>query len=150
MSRKFIIGLLIAGILLMAFSLIGCSKTPETPDVATMVAEAVAATEAARPTATPVPPTNTPVPPTDTPAPTDTPTPAPTDTPTPQSTDTPTPTSEPVLVSMSKTVNLRSGPGVNYLVAGKGQKGDQFDVVGKAEMKDGVWWQIDLDEGKTA
>ena len=159
MSRKFVIGILIAGLLLVAFSLVGCNKTPDTPDVATIVAEAVAATEAAKPTATAVPPTPTALPPTDTPVPpthtptavpTDTPTPAPTDTPTPAPTDTPTPTAEPVQVSMNKTVNLRSGPGVNYLVAGKGQKGNQFVVLGKAEMKDGVWWQIDLGKGKTA
>ncbi len=140
--------------------LAGCNSGPSESEVATQVAEAVAATEAAKPTDTPVPtdtpttaPTDTPTPApkdTPTPAPTDTPTPLPTNTPTPVPTATPTPTPEPVQVTLNKNVNLRGGPGTNYLVVRKGKKGETFDVLGKAEMKDGVWWEIDLGEGKTA
>ena len=149
-----------AALLLGIFVLLGCSPGPSESEIATQVAEAVAATETAKPTDTPVPiPTETPTPvptdtptsePTPTPAPTNTPTPQPTDTPTPEPTPTSTPTPEPVQVSLLKNVNLRNGPGTNYLIVKKGKQGATFDVLGKAEMKDGVWWQIDLGEGNTA
>lgn len=76
----------------------GTTATP-TPDLEATVQAAIAATQAAQPTDTPVPeptatpqPTDTPMP-TDTPAPTDTP--VPTDTPTLKPTDTPGPTPTP-------------------------------------------------------
>lgn len=84
-------------ITLLAIFLVGCSGEPATPSVA-MVQTAIAATEAANPTATNTPtntvtPTNTP---TFTPTPTETPqpteTPRPTKTPNPTNTPRPTPT----------------------------------------------------------
>ncbi len=158
MFYKFASGLFVVGMLLMVL-LAGCGEPPVTSGMATLTVEVAKPTQTPVPPATPVPPTDTPVPPTDTPVPptntttsipTSTSTPAPTDTPTSAPTATFTPTPEPVQASMSKTVNLRSGPGVNYLVAGKGKKGDHYVISGKAEMNDGVWWQIVLGEEKTA
>lgn len=147
---------LFAALMWGALFLAGCNTGPTESEVATQVAEAVAATEAARPIDTPVPTATPTTAPTATPtaASTDTPTPAPTDTPTPAPTatptDTPTPTPEPVQVTLNKTVNLRGGPGTNYLVVKKGAKGATFDVVGQAEIQGVIWWQIDLGAGETA
>jgi hypothetical protein len=80
-------------ILFLGLWLAACGGSGEAEiDTEATVAAAVAATQAAEPTATSVPPTDTPIPPTETPTPlppTDTPTPVP-------PTDTPTPTPEAV------------------------------------------------------
>ena len=157
------LGLVFATIVLVltVLALTGCNSAQSTPDISTAVAKAIEETETAKPTDTTVPPTDTPIPPTDTPipptatsvpptatpVPADTPTPVPTDTPVPP-TDTPTP--EPVQLTFNKAVNLRGGPGTNYLVVGKGAQGDSHAIVGQFEASDGVWYQFDMGEGKMA
>jgi hypothetical protein len=77
-------------LLVLMFAISACGAEP---DVEATVAAAIAATEAAKPTDTPVPPTDTPIPPTETAVPpTNTPVP-PTNTPVPP-TDTPLPPTE--------------------------------------------------------
>ena len=108
MKKLFWTSILLTLIVMMVSA---CAGTP-TPDVEATAQAALAATEAAQPTATlvpptatptPIPPTDTPEPPTATPTPVpppDTPepptdTPVPTDTPPEPATDTPTPTPTP-------------------------------------------------------
>ena len=140
----------------MLFVLSGCNSPQPTQDISTAVAEAIAATETAKPTETPVTPTDTPVPPTDTPIPptataippTGTPTPEPTNTPvlptatsTPEPpTDTPVPKPE---VKIIKQVNVRKGPGTADPIMGAAAAGQTFEVLGK--NKGGKWWEIDYD-----
>ncbi len=76
-------------------------------------------------------PTDTPAPPTDTPAPTPTP-----------EVPTPTPTPQPALVYANQSVNVRSGPGVNYGRIGAMNAGQRYPATGKSP--DGGWWQIDF------
>lgn len=83
--------LLMMALLLPALVLVACANDPE-PDLDATVAAALAATQTAAPTNTPLPPTATPEPTaTATPLPTATPTPQPTATPTPLPADTATP-----------------------------------------------------------
>ena len=80
-------------------------------------------------TATPVPATSTPTPsPTETPTPTPTISPTPTPSPSPTVTPTPTPSPTPApeayvpkfsIASVSKSLNIRKGPGTNYDIVGK-------------------------------
>ena len=111
--------------------------TPEpTPDVPATVAAIVQATEAARPTDTPVP-TPTPVP-TNTPEPT--PTPAPTPTPVPPPTPVSNPASQIPCIVVG-TVSDNVGPVRNALVAAVTQDGsnrivadDRTDTEGKYQL----------------
>jgi len=80
---------------------------------------------------------------TPTPSPTPSATPVPTATPTDLPTATPTPVI-PQVVS-SSTVNIRSGPGINYPVIGSLPPGNPLVVVGRNEQ--GSWWQIQFSEG---
>lgn len=100
-------------LLLLSLFVSACGGTPP-PDTAATEQAALAATEAAAPTDTPIPPTDTPEPPTETPVPTNTPepptdTPTPTDTPEPPTdtpeppTETPTPTDTPDLPTDTPT-----------------------------------------------
>jgi len=97
---------------LFCLILSACQGTP-TPDVQATAQAALAATQTAQPTATPVPPTetptptDTPIPPTDTPTPTDTPVP-PTDTPSP--TNTPAPPTETPTPAATATPTATSPP----------------------------------------
>ncbi|MXY95827.1 MAG: SH3 domain-containing protein [Caldilineaceae bacterium SB0670_bin_27] len=68
--------------------------------------------------------------------PTETPTPSPTSPPT----ATPTPTSQSPTVTISRTMNVRAGPGTNYPVLGQASPGQQFPISGKNPA--GGWWQI--------
>ncbi len=106
------------------------------------------------PQATPVPPTKTPKP-TFTPTtvatplpivvPSATPVPA---TPTRAATNTPTPTAIPPTatpvpaprLTASQTVNVRNGPGTNYLIIGQLSAGQAFDITGKNAA--GNWLQF--------
>jgi len=57
---------------------------------------------------------------------------------------TPVPTAEVkpsvVVNTEGSRANIRSGPGTNAPIIGKGNPGDAFEVVGRSE--DGAWWQI--------
>ena len=92
-----------------------------------------------QPTPTPEPPTPTPVLATDTPTPEPvTPTPdVPTPTPEPP---TPTPNPQPVGSPNRAQINVRTGPGTNYALAGQLRQGEQVTVVGKNPAGD--WYQI--------
>ena len=85
---------------------------------------------------TPVPPTKTRI--------------APTSTPTrirltPTSTSTPAPTVP--YVTITRPMNLRSGPGTNYPIIQVAEVGDIFDITGRDAQ--GTWWRIDV-EGENA
>ncbi|MCB0133159.1 MAG: SH3 domain-containing protein, partial [Caldilineaceae bacterium] len=75
--------------------------------------------------------------------PTSTPEP-PTATPEPEPTATPTPNTAPRARILS-ALNVRNGPGTNYLVIGGLQEGEELTVLGKNEAAD--WWQIQLGDG---
>jgi hypothetical protein len=64
-------------------------------------------------------------------------TPAPAETPT----VAPSPTSAAAQVTTNDIVNIRTGPGTNYGLAGSAQVGETFRVTGKNAAGD--WWQID-------
>ena len=64
-------------------------------------------------------------------------TPAPAQTPAPAT----SPTSAAAQVTTNDIVNIRSGPGTNYGLAGSAQVGETFPVTGKNATGD--WWQID-------
>ncbi|MCO6452739.1 MAG: SH3 domain-containing protein [Caldilineales bacterium] len=85
----------------------------------------------ATPTSTPIEPTATPEPPSPTPSPTSEP-------------PTPTPELAPSVISESP-VNVRSGPGVGFGVAGGLGAGEAAPIVGRTS--DGSWWQIELTDG---
>ena len=85
---------------------------------------------------TPIPPTKTRI--------------APTSTPTrirltPTSTSTPAPTVP--YVTITRPMNLRSGPGTNYPIIQVAEVGDIFDITGRDAQ--GTWWRIDV-EGENA
>ena len=80
---------------------------------------------------------------TDTPTPTLTHTPTPPPTPTATTTPTPTATSTSPTVSISRTMNVRAGPGTNYPVVGQASPGDQYVISGKNPASS--WWQIIFD-----
>ena len=50
------------------------------------------------------------------------------------------PTQEDVIAIVNTTANIRSGPGISYLITAAASKNDEFKVVGK--ICDGSWWQI--------
>ena len=64
---------------------------------------------------------------------------------TPAPAQTPTaaapPTSAAAQVTTNDIVNIRTGPGTNYGLAGSAQVGETFRVTGK--NAGGDWWQID-------
>ena len=107
---------------------------------------------------TPVWPTNTPRPtntskrirPTLTPRPTRTPTRVrptatrrpPTSTPT-RPRPTATATSAQVYITITRNMNVRRGPGTNYVVLGYATIGEEFDINGR--NTDGSWWRISFD-----
>ena len=106
-------------------------------------------TSAAQPAAPPAPaPTAQPTPP---PAPTPTaqPTLVPTLPPTevPQATATSAPPATPGLTVMNDFVNLRAGPGTNYDLLGRLNRGQTAQVTGKSS--DGQWWRVSV-QGRTA
>jgi len=84
-----------------------------------------------------IPDTATPLP-SVTSSPTTTSTPPPTNTPT--ATVTPTPVIPQVVSEI--TVNVRSGPGVNYPVIGALRPGEKLEVIGRDEQA--AWWQVQL------
>lgn len=71
----------------------------------------------------------------------------PTEAPTSAPTEAPTPTPEAAAFSVnSATLNVRSGPGTNFAVIGRLNRGQEFPVTGRNE--DGSWWEFDY-EGKS-
>ncbi len=57
-------------------------------------------------------------------------------------TDTPEPTSPPPAeVVVNSNMNVRTGPGTNYGIAGGVNQGERYPVTGK--NSDSTWWQID-------
>lgn len=139
-------------LLLGALLLAGCTPAPTatppqaeisapTPTAAivsaastnTPVAPAATATPTApAPSATPLPPTNTP-PPTATPSPSATPT----------ATATAT-QAAPALVVSAPVANVRTGPGTVYPVLGQARQGESYLVTGRSQAGD--WWQV-LEKG---
>ena len=71
--------------------------------------------------------------------PTHTPTPRPSPTATPSETPTATSTPDPIAV-ITKTMNIRRGPGTSYEVVGTANAEEQFAIIGKNSAGD--WWQI--------
>lgn len=113
--------------------LVSCGPSQAELDAqATAVAASIFATQTAQaPTSTPTfTPTSTSTPTlTPTPTPTKTSTPTPTKTPTPTATATPTPDA----IVIGNTINVREGPGTNYLQQGKFNKNEELDIVGQFE-----------------
>lgn len=114
------------------------TPTPEggPPTVAPVIEEQAPATEAQSPTVAAAAPI------TDTQTTTDSDqvvinTPAPAQTPTAAA----APTSAAAQVTTNDIVNIRTGPGTNYGLAGSAQVGETFRVTGKNAAGD--WWQID-------
>ncbi|PKO23188.1 MAG: hypothetical protein CVU38_05375 [Chloroflexi bacterium HGW-Chloroflexi-1] len=94
---------------------------------------------------TPVPPTATPqIPPTATPEPTAAEPPTPEPPTAAPATATPQPASFTVT---SATVNIRNGPGTNYVRIGQVRQGQTFEITGKNPAGD--WWRFDYN-GKIA
>lgn len=62
-----------------------------------------------------------------------------------RATDTP----EPVVpfVTITRPMNLRQGPGINYSIAQVAESGEKFDITGRNSQ--GTWWRIDV-EGESA
>ncbi len=61
--------------------------------------------------------------------------------PTPEPTATPAPANEPVLVTLVQNMNVRTGPGTNYPIAGPGPAGESAKVVGR--NADSSWLQVE-------
>ncbi len=123
--------------LLLSLGLMGCQTQSKAP-AADAPAEDVAAATKISPTNTPPSTPEKTIVPTDPP-----PTLPPAATPTNPPTVTPAPTNTPTplvpLVTVDVTLNVRSGPGVNFERVGKLQAGDQATIVGRSETG---WWQI--------
>ncbi len=67
---------------------------------------------------------------------------APTPTPPPEEeTDTPAPVNETVTVTILQNMNVRSGPGTNYPIAGPGPAGESTKVIGR--NADSSWLQVE-------
>src|SRR5260221_1698879 len=56
----------------------------------------------------------------------------------------------PVAVVTATTVNLRSGPGLDFSEVGAAKVNDRFPVVGRAHGSDRVWYKIVLPNGDNA
>ncbi len=125
--------------LALSLGLMGCQTQSKTPAANTPSEDVAAATQitptraaASTPKAT-VAPTNPPA----TLAPSATPTPTNPPTATPEPSNTPTPLVPLVIVDV--TLNVRSGPGVNFERIGKLPAGSEAIVVGRSQNN---WWQI--------
>lgn len=66
--------------------------------------------------------------------------PAPTSTPIPSPTPTEQPITTPIIRVRNSWINLRSGPGTHYTVAGKAAPGTRLPIVGR--NTDNNWWQV--------
>ncbi|MFZ2361505.1 MAG: SH3 domain-containing protein, partial [Anaerolineae bacterium] len=51
-------------------------------------------------------------------------------------------------VSVSQTINLRSGPGTAFSRVGQLRAGQSLPILGKNQ--DGSWWQVQLSDGSKA
>ena len=58
-------------------------------------------------------------------------------------------TPEPVVpfITITRPMNLRQGPGINYSIAQVAEAGEKFDITGRNSQ--GTWWRIDV-EGENA
>lgn len=152
----------IIGLALLLLLITGCSSTgkDDSEKVARQIEQAVQATLAAQasvtsiPTRTPVPatamsnaaspePLSATQPPEPTTASTSTLEPTPSSTPAATSTSTDIPTATPITEPRAKAdrvVNLRTGPGTNYPVAGSMKVGDVYNIVGRTA--DRSWLQV--------
>ena len=54
-----------------------------------------------------------------------------------------TPTAVNAYITITRNMNVRRGPGTNYVVLGYATIGEEFDINGK--NADGSWWRISLD-----
>ncbi len=75
---------------------------------------------------------------------------APSFTPTSRPTVTQTPTETAVATVNIASANLRSGPGINYQVAGVAERGDSFPVVAQAGSGEELWYLITQLDGQRA
>jgi uncharacterized protein YraI len=66
-------------------------------------------------------------------------------TPTIAPTEAPTPTPQPAMAKASDIINVRSGPGTEYDLAGALQKDERVQIIGKNPQGD--WWQVQLSTG---
>ncbi len=68
-------------------------------------------------------------------------------TPTPRATATPEPTPKPEVATLASTqiINVRQGPGTNYPRTGQLRAGQPYLIFGKNQAGD--WWQIDIGNG---
>lgn len=82
--------------------------------------------------------------PTSIPVDTPTPPPPPTDTPAPP-TETPTPENTTPRVTIVQNMNVRTGPGTNYPVAGPGPAGETANIIGR--NNDSSWVQVEYPLG---
>jgi hypothetical protein len=97
---------------------------------AVLAVEAPIAPTEPPPTPMPLPPTSTPVPPAPTPEP-----------------PLPTPTPEPAFVIVQgDKVNVRTGPGTAYPVAGQVDRGMRMEIMAKNLLSD--WWQVCCVQGQ--
>ena len=69
-------------------------------------------------------------------------TPVPTTTPEPQPTPAPLTASTSLFATSNFTVNVRSGPGIQYTILGKARQGDAVDITGK--LADGTWLRLNF------
>lgn len=116
-----------------------------------VVAEVDTPTPEPTSTFAPIPaPTITPLSSTSTPTPNATATATATATPTPAATPTPVVTrvatspipTQPSLIVNITALNVRSGPGTQYKVLGQITQSSQPEIIGLANIGQGVWWQI--------
>ena len=120
----------------LSLGLTGCQTQSKTPAAGAPAEDAIATTQISSVNTATSPPKATAAP-TIAPTKTNTATPKPPPTNTPAPTATPTPLAPLVLVDV--TLNVRSGPGVNFERVGKLQAGEQATIVGRSETG---WWQI--------
>lgn len=113
-------------------ALVGADEVPPTPTNEPRVLVPTFTPTAVGQAPTPVPPAAQPAepiaPPTDTP------------TPEPQVTDTPTPEPQARVFVNIAVANVRTGPGVEYGLAGSVNQGQELEVLGK--NPEGTWWQV--------
>ena len=121
--KQYRFALIVLGLLMMALTGCGVLATPTPTPKPT-----VPPTPTLAPTLTPIPATPTPLVPTATPMP-------------------PTPTPVPAQATTKQQVNLRSGPGIQYGIAGKMPQNVSAPVLGKND--DGSWIQVAYPDPKT-
>jgi len=61
--------------------------------------------------------------------------------PSPEPTDPPAPVNEPLTVTLTQNMNVRTGPGTNYPIAGPGPAGETANVLGR--NADSTWLQVE-------